>query len=259
MSLGGGCECEETGRVHVVCSDCEFRAVELPDSLDHQDICLKSGDLRPHCVEQLCQLRDMWFARGVSYGRGSLCENCGHEEVFSGGDACLVEEQRSPRESRGASLEVVKPVVGGSCVDSESSQPVEVRVEPPPSDFVSPWLVDMCFAVSGRHWACEEERCAYCVAEFLRRGGVAEPLCAELHGGFVDFAHRDPHFHRDGEHVLDIEDVRDVVQDDGLVGQERGRHHWEGGVLVALDPDGAACALSACDFKCFHLWRLQPP
>jgi hypothetical protein len=58
-----------------------------------------------------------------------------------------------------------------------------------------------------------------------------------------------------GEQVacgLDVADLRDVFEDDGLIGEQGGGHAGQGGIFGSADADGAEQRLSAADDEFVH-------
>src|SRR5215470_10576128 len=51
---------------------------------------------------------------------------------------------------------------------------------------------------------------------------------------------------------LDVADLRNVFEDDGLIGEQGGGHAGKCGVLCAADVDGAEERLSAADDEFIH-------
>ena len=72
--------------------ECELRAVEFGDALDEERIGVQSGDLRAHEVQELRELLDVGFRRGVADDGLSLRQHGGDQDVFGGGHAGLVQE-----------------------------------------------------------------------------------------------------------------------------------------------------------------------
>ena len=58
-----------------------------------------------------------------------------------------------------------------------------------------------------------------------------------------------------GEQVargLDVADLRNVFEDDGLVGEQGGGHAGKGGIFCAAHAHGAEQRLSAADYELVH-------
>src|SRR3954466_5296817 len=57
---------------------------------------------------------------------------------------------------------------------------------------------------------------------------------------------------------LTVADVRNIFQDDGFVGKNRGRHGGKCRVFGAADADGPEQGIAAADNKLVHWVRLLP-
>src|SRR5690242_10072261 len=56
---------------------------------------------------------------------------------------------------------------------------------------------------------------------------------------------------------LNVANVRDIFQNDGLIGEDGGSHGREGGILCAADADAAQQGIAATYYKLVHktFWR----
>ncbi len=124
-------------------------------------------------------------------------------------------------------------------------------VQPAAADDVAARRVERGRAAARRQRAGQQDGAADLRAERAVQLGFLQAFGAQLDG--MAFArHRHAEIGQQLEHVLDVEDARDVVEDDGFVGQDAGGQHRQRGVLVAQRPERAADLPSAPDDEPRH-------
>ena len=105
--------------------------------------------------------------------------------------------------------------------------------------------------MAGGERAGEQDGAADGAAEVGGEARRAERCGAEGDGMGLA-ADGDAEIGEEGEEVVDISDVRDVIEVDGLVGEEARRNHGKRGIFVAHGAEGAGKGMSSFDDETAH-------
>ena len=231
--------CDEGADFDHIGQDRVLRAVKFLYPFDGQQVGTDAADARPHRNQQLAELLQVGFAGGVVDDGRPLGQYGGHHDVGRTGYRGFVEQHPTPFQARRLQL------VGGRllAVDEFGAQalhPLEVGVEPPAADLVAAGLGGLCPAESGEQGTDEHNRAAQglvaaqvvlaveiVLVDGVRRKGVS---------ALLQRTDRDAHFAEHGNQVVDVQNVRNVADDDHLAGEQCGAENLQGLILGALGP-----------------------
>ncbi len=138
---------------------------------------------------------------------------------------------------------------------AETFESLDVQVDGAGANGAAAGKRDAGVSAAGDERAEDQRGGAHGLDEFV--GGFRGVELGAVDGGAVlgaSVAEFDLGAHR-GEKVargLDVADLGNVFEDDGLVGEERGGHAGERGIFCAADADGAEEWLSAADYELVH-------
>jgi len=221
-------------------------------------------DARAHGGEQAGEVDDLRLAgrrldHGASLGEGS-----------GGHDVGRAEHRRAvgpPEEDRRAAKSLrrrddVAPLEMDR--GTERLQTPQMQIDGPLADRAAPGHGDAGPASSGEerpeHADAGPHRPDDVVAGMARDGvDDAEAQSARPFGiGIRELLGLDAEFAEQAPHVADVPQVGHLTEDHGLVGEQRGCHEGQGGVLRAADADPARERRPAVDDECVHV-GVTPP
>src|SRR5215218_4214443 len=228
--------------------DGQLAPAQALDPLDGQEVRADAGDVGPQADQEPAQVLDVGLAGGVADHRPALGQDGGHDGVLGGRHRRLVQEHRCPPEP--AHLQLQGPVEAG--VDPQGAEGQQVGVEPAAADHVAAGGRQQAVARPGHQRRRQQHRRPDAGAQdrVQRRPVQAPGVDPDLVGAGP--LHRGPGRGDQLQHGLHVQDLGDVVQHHRLVGQQRGGHDGQGGVLVPGRADGAAQRLPALDDKALH-------
>ena len=171
----------------------------------------------------------MGLAGGVAKHRRARGGDGGGQCVLGRGDAWLIEKHVGALELLGAEVERVAHVVRRP----ELLERQEVRIDAAPPDDVPTGRGQRHFAASGEQWAGEENR-----SPDLRRESAIDCRGADRFRVQLERIGRAPfrrHVERahEVEQRLDVADAWDVVQRDGLIGDQGRANDRQRGIFVS--------------------------
>ena len=245
-----GSHADEGPHLDHVGQDGVFCAVEGCDALDGEQVRADAGDAGSHAAEHAAELLDVGFAGCVVDGCGAAGQHCCHDDVGRAGHGCFVQEHVGSPEPVGIYVVEVPVLVEGE-VAAECLHSLEVGVEPAASYLVAARLCHDCLAAACQQGTEHHDAAAQLLAAadevVAREVVVVEVLGAEaVVVGIVPchlYAHVVQHLYL----VVDIDDVGDVLDAHGFVGEQCGTEHLQGLVLCALRCDLAFQPVAAFD------------
>ena len=157
LRTGHGCQADEAADLDHVGQQRVFGAVQLPDTLDGEQVRGDARDACAHAVEHQAQLLDVRFARGVVDGRETLGHHSRHDDIGRAGHRSLVEQHVAPLEFLAADFGA-----GGRSVEIERGAQLlkadEVGVEPAAADLVAARLGHVAHAETRQHRTQQHHR-----------------------------------------------------------------------------------------------------
>src|ERR1035438_269450 len=209
-------------------------------------------DLRSHFVQKIGEVGDFGFARAVWQNGFALGESGGDEQVFGAGDGDLVENNFRALEAVGAGFNVA--VFLGD-LRAQLFESFDVEIDGASSDGAAAGERDAGVATAGYERAEDQRGGTHGFDEFV--GSLGSGECGAVDGGAVmsasvaelDFG---AHGSEQVARGLNVADLRNVFEDNGLVGEQGGGHAGKRGILCAADADCAEQRLSAADDELVH-------
>ncbi len=259
LAAGDGAEGEEGDDLVVVGVEGENAALERLHPGDGQLARADPRDFRAHRIERGAEILHVRLARGVEQHRLALGEHGGHDEVLRGGDRHIVRPvARALEPALERQLQVAAcPEPGRGVVGdfrAEFPEDLQVRVELADAERATLGIGRQREplhalqergekqdgrAHAGRQFAVEAAGVKACMDEGDRADGAVPRDERALLGEEV-------------HELLDVGDVRHMVQHDLGVGQQRRAEEGQDGILVARRRDGAAQGFAAVDDEIGH-------
>ena len=252
IASGHGAGDDERAGFDAVGNDAVLRAFQLGYAFHADGGRACAFDLRSHLVQQVGEVGDFGLAGAVLQDGFAFGEGRGHEQVFGAGDGDLVENNFRALEAGGAGFDVA---VFLRDLRAELFEAFDVEIDGAAADGAAAGERDAGVSAAGDQRAEDQRGGAHGLDQFV--GGFGGGEGGAVDGGAVlgaSVAEFDFGAHG-GEQVargLDVADLRNVFEDDGLVGEQGGGHAGERGVFRAADADGAEQRLSAADYELVH-------
>ena len=196
----------------------------------------------------------MGFAGGIEESRFPFGHHRGHQNVFGGGHTGFIEEEHGGGES------AVQPKLEFVFVefDAQTSQAVEMRVEPPSTDLVSPWRVETNPPGSVKQGRHKEKGSTGSLTQLEGNFGLLD-LPSPQHQFPRAPAHRSAQVLKNVQHPGDVPQVGDIFENHFLVAQQGRRDHGQHRVLAAAGRDLPGKGTPPLDHKLTHRLRLTRP
>src|SRR5271157_412525 len=247
----GGGE-DESARLNAVGNDAVLGALQMADSFDANGGRAGAFDAGSHLVEQGGEVGDFRLAGAVLENGFTFRESGGHQQVFGASDGDSVEHDLGALEALGAGFDVA---VFLRDPDPELLESFDVQINGTSADGASSGKRDAGAAAAGDQRSEHERGGAHGLDQFVRSfrgskvgavdgGAVLGASVAEFDFG----AHGGQQIARG----LNVADLRNVFEDDGLIGEQGCGHAGKGSVFGAADADGAEQRLSAADDELVH-------
>jgi len=236
-------EPDERADLDVIGTDAMRSAVQRLRSVNRERVRADPFDRGAERDEEMREILHVRLARRVAQGRSACSETRRHECILGGRDARLIEKDVGA--AKAARTERV--LLSELDEDTELLEGQEVRVDPPAPDDVATGRRKSDRAASREQRPGEKDRGTDPGAEFrvqrarlydlrLDRKRIARrPL-----GGDAQRANQ-------LDERLDVANVRDVLEYDLLIGEQRGRDDGQRSVLVAGRMDRAGKRVSTFD------------
>src|SRR5713101_1523103 len=228
-AVGHGGEPDERAELDVVRPHRAGSGREGRSAFDGEGVRPDALDLRAQTRQEARQILDVRLAGRVAQCGRAAGGDRGHQGVFGRRDTRFVEENIGPGEVLRFEL------VGGADGDfrPEPLEGEEMRIHAPSADHIATRRRKAHAAEACQHGARQEDRGTDAGAqrriELTRLGARG----VHLHAVRPQPAHLGAEMHQQGEHRLDVADVRHVVDPAGPVGEQRRREDRKGRVLVA--------------------------
>ena len=101
VASGDSCGYDVGSGFDAVGDDFVFRSVQFGDAFYADDAGAGAGDFRAHFQEEVSEVDNFGFARGVLDDGFSVGEHGGHQDIFSAGDGDAIEDDARAFESVG--------------------------------------------------------------------------------------------------------------------------------------------------------------
>ncbi len=215
----------------MVGADLDLRPAEPLDPLDPQLARPYPVYACAHPDQETAKVLDVRLGGRVSHDRRAPCEGGGHDHVLSAGDTGFIEEDVGA-----AKLASQNELIAQLDLGTQLLQRVEVGVEAPPTDHIASRRRQSQLVGAGEHRTRQQDGGPDARSKFRGQGDRAHVTGLQLQNS----ASLPPGFNAQRpeqlEHGVHVPDVRDVTEAHPFLGQERRRHHRQGGVLVARRP-----------------------
>ena len=226
-------------------------AAKRLDALDHDPRAAGPADLRAHRLEKPREVDDLRLARGGLDDRRAFREGRGAHDVRRaehGRSERAAEEDRRTAKSRGGRHDVAALEAD---LRTEGLEAAKVQVDRSGAEGASAGHRDHRTAAAGEHGAEDADARPHGADDLV--AGVA-PI--GIDASQVDRVALSTDLHAElGEksaHVAHVAQVGHVAQTDRLLGEERGRHQRQGGVLRTVDAKATGESAAALDAEGVH-------
>ncbi len=257
VAAGDGTGEEEGSGLDAVGVDLVARAVQPGDAVDANLRGSCAFDLRAHRDEQGGEVRDFGLAGAVFEQRLAFGEDGGHEDVFGAGYRDLVEDDVRAAEAIGSGFEVAVILRDDR---PHGFERLEVQVDGAAADGAASGHRDPGHAGAGDERAEDERAGAHGLDDLVLGDRVREHGALDV-GAVLGaaVAELDLGAHADEQLALglDVLHLRDVLEDDLVLGEDGGGHAGERGVLCAGDFYGAEQGIAPAYYKLVHLTILR--
>ena len=235
-----------------------MRAVEfclvLQSALNGDCLGARAFNLRAHKIECIGERDDFGFTRGVFETCLSLSEACGHEHHVSCADRREGQAEAIAFECERVGRLDMDAIMVELHLSAERAQSFEVDFDGTRADGIAAWERHDGLTGARDEGPDDPKGSAHLCDEVLRCAGCGNFFSGEFDLFFLGVvaalsAESFEQFGEDGG----IGEVGDVIEGEGLVGEEARDHHREDGVFGAADGDGSIEGISAgnLDALCF--------
>ena len=251
FATGNGAEGEESDDLVVVAADGDGRAVEFFYAGDFEAGGAEAGDFCAHRDECGAEVLHVRLAGGVHECGAAFCEGGGHRKIFRDRDRHVVEPVAGAPKAGGQSDDEWVALVDRG---TEGAEDIEMGVDLAHAERAALGVgVDCDLAQTVQQRRVQQDRGAHVLREFVVGEGVAKRGVVHAHDALVavplDLRTLGA---EERDELVEVGDVRDIFQRDGLIGEQRGAEDGQHGVLVAGGRDGAGEGLAAVDDEVGH-------
>jgi hypothetical protein len=203
--------------------------------LDHDLRRPRPLDPRAHGVQAGGKVHDLGLARGIAQDRGALRQNRGHHQVLGRPDRDQRKRDHGPLQpARGLRVDIALAQVE---LGAQLLEPHQVQVHRARADGASPGQRDLGPAHARQQRSQNQHRGAHLAHDLVVRAHRAHPLGPQRqHPPALQRRHLAAEAFQQRRHGADVRQARRVGQRQRLVGQQRGRHQRQAGVLGARRP-----------------------
>ena len=228
------------------------RAVQLVDAADANRMRSRAFNLRAHLVQQRRQIDHLGLARAVLQDRLAFGQRGGHQQIFGAGDGDLLEDNSRALEALGAGVNVAV-LLGDLC--AELLQSLQVQIDGTRADGAASGQRHARLAHASDQRTQDQRGSPHGLDQLVGRFGIHQIAAAD--GGAMlraAIAQFDFGAHRRQQLALglDVAHLRNVFQDDRLVGQQSRGHRGQSGILRAADAHRAQQRIAAANYKLVH-------
>jgi len=250
--------CDEEGAgFDAIGIDAVTDAVEFGYACDFDGGGACAFDLCAHADEHGGEVGDFGFARAVFKEGVAVGESSGHEQVFGAGDGDLVEDDVRALETIGTGFEVAVLLRDGGAHGFEA---LDVEVDGTSTDGAASGHGNASDAGACDQRSQHQRRGAHGLDDFVFGDRVGEHGALDR-GAMLRAAVAEFDFGAHGLEQLalgfDVLDLRDVFEDDFVLGEDGRSHAGERGVLCAGNFDCAEQRVSASDDELIHRASLR--
>ena len=219
----------------------------LADALDANRRSAGALDFGAHGVEQRSEVGDFGFAGAVLHDGFAVGERGGHEQVFGSGDGDFVEDNFGAAEAVGGGFDVAVLLRD---LGAQALETFDVQVDGARTDGAAAGKRNAGAAATGDQRPEHEGRGAHGLDQFV--GGFRSSERPGADGGAMmgasvaefDFgSHGGEQFARS----FDVAHLRNVLEDDLLIGKQSRSHAGKSGVFRAADANGAEKWIATAD------------
>ena len=228
MCHGGGTDIRD--HFQIVRSDREFSSVQGIHTFDRQHVGSDVADLCSHLVEHIAKLLDMRFGSGVPQHSCTFCLDSGHNSVFGGGYGGFIHQDVAAFHPL-FDLKVILTVIIGVC--SQFYKGENVCVDPAPSDHIAARRGQNETAAAGAHRTGQQDGGTDSPAHIRIKIGRLHIFRLDLPGVRVDFFEGYTETFDQFAHGDHVPDHWHIMQDDGLVCEDRGTQERQCGVFIS--------------------------
>ena len=257
VAAGHGAGDDEGSGLDAVGNDAVLRTFQFAYTLDANCGRARAFDFRSHFIQKVGEVGDFGLAGAVLQNGFAVGEGCGHEQVFGAGDGDFVEDDFCAFEARGAGFDVAVILRD---FRAELFESFDVQIDGAGADGAAAGERDAGAAAAGDQRSKDQGGGAHGLDQFVGRFGLGE--IGAVNGGAVvgasvakfDFG---AHGGQQVARGLNVADLGNVFEDDGLIGEQGGGHAGQRGIFGSADADGAEQRLSAADYELVHGVSLQ--
>jgi hypothetical protein len=234
------------------------RAAQARRAANRQGVGADALDAGAHGDEAVGQVRDLRFARGADQPGLALGQGGSHQQVLGRADGDLGEDDLRALESgRRAGPDVAVLQLD---LRAQQLQALEVQVDRPRPDGAAAGQRDLGVADAGQKRPEDEDAGTHAPDQVVGGQRAGDPARRQLQhpagvpglGGVAVHVDLDAVLLQQVRHGGDVAQMRQVRERQRLVGQQAGRHQWQGRVLGAADADLALEGLAADDPDLVH-------
>ena len=259
VAIGDGAGDEEGAGLDAVGDDGVRGAMKKLDAMDGEGAGIVAPDARAHFAEEMDEVGDFGFASTILESGDAVGERSGHEDIFRAGDGDFFEDDVRAFEAAAVRNSCLDVAVFGGDEGTHFFERGEMEIHGARANGTTAGKRNMGDAGAGDGGAEGEDRGAHGFDEFVRSDGVIEGFGLNGVSGGRNFVGINVGRHEGEElaHGDDVADEGNVVEGDGLEGEERGGHKRKSGILGAGDVDRAVKWIAAVDAKFIHEFFLR--
>ncbi len=245
-----GARDEEGARFDAIRNDAVLRAVQFLHPFDDDAAGAGAFDFGAHLVEEIGEIDDLGFRGGAIDDRRAFGEDRGHHHVVrpeDGGTLFAAEAHRTADELAGENFDVAAfDAVHGA----EGLEALEMQIDRAITDDAAAGERDGRFLLAPEQWAEHAHGSAHLADDFVR--GLGDDFFRLDGDHAAGPLHLRAEVREDLEHVMDIAQVGNVMDDARLLGQQGGREDGERGIFRTADLDRAIKAVAAVNENFIH-------
>ena len=252
IAAGHGAGNDECARRNAVGDDAVSRSCQPRHTLNADGGRPHPLDPGAHLDKQRCQVAYLRFAGTIFHHGFALGQHGCHHQLLGAGHSDAVPDDVASAQALGASFDVA--VVLGDA-GAQMLKTLDVQVDGTGPDGASAGQGDTRAARARHQRSQHQRRGPHGLHQFV--GGFGADRLATVDGGAVMRAavtqfNFGPHLHQQLAHGLDVAHLGDVLQHDGLVGEQSRRHRGKRSVLGAADAHRPDQWIAAADYKFVH-------
>ena len=224
-------------------------------ALNTEEIRGNARNLCSHAVEHIAELLYIRLTGSIIDSRGAFCKYGGHDDIGSTGDRSLVEKHITALEPVGPKLiDITTSHTTITCAKLMEAEEVGVKT-------TAAYLVATRLCHGGMTETAEQrtyhKHRATESRTFLHELVAAKIVKSEFVGleailTVIELANLHTDIHQQLYKVVDIEDIRDILYHDLLIGKKSGADDLKSLILCALRNNSTTKRITAFNKECFH-------